>query len=82
MTDNFMGYVWVFLLAVILTAILCFFLFSPKKNEPNGVLVVDPTETTPGDGVYLQIFEDPKTLKDGEVVRLKVVVVNITDKAE
>lgn len=43
-----------------------------QKERLDGMLIVDATETTDGDGVYLQIWKDPKEMDSGERVILKV----------
>lgn len=43
--------------------------------EPSGELLIDPGESTPGEGVYVIFHEDPKAFTDGKPVLMSVKIV-------
>lgn len=43
-----------------------------KTGKPIGEMWVDPSESMPGEGVYMIFNEDPKAFTDGQIVILKV----------
>lgn len=46
-----------------------------KHRDLDGMLVVDPTEVTPGDGLYLQMWKDPKGMDHGDYVTLRISMI-------
>lgn len=50
-----------------------------SREEPDGVLIVNRNEDEPGEGLYLQLWREPKTLKSREMVGLRVMTVDRKD---
>lgn len=47
-----------------------------SREKPDGVLIVNRNEDEPGEGLYLQLWREPKTLKSREMVGLRVMLVD------